>query len=210
MDRLTAFWLDLRRAARWHRRLLAAGLAAAGVAFGLQALAPPEPELVTLMSAARDLPGGEVPTADDLRQINVPAGLVPAGALHPTDDVARLLAGPMRAGETLTDAAFVSPSSVDRYGSELVATTVQLGDSTIVSLLRPGDRVDIVAAQPGAGSARRVAISAAVITIPTQQGAASSSTPSTIVVAVAPEVALDLAAAHQDSYVSVVLLPTAR
>src|SRR4029079_3366369 len=46
----------LLRTASWHRRLLASGLAAAAVAFGLSVVAPKPPPVVRVLAAARDVP----------------------------------------------------------------------------------------------------------------------------------------------------------
>ena len=60
-------WLrDLVRAAHWHRRLLAGGVAAAATAFGLQALAPPPAPTVPAVTASHDLPSGARLTPADV------------------------------------------------------------------------------------------------------------------------------------------------
>src|SRR4051794_16023288 len=47
---------EVARATSRHRRLVAAGLAAAGVALALHLLAPEPPRTIAVLAAARDLP----------------------------------------------------------------------------------------------------------------------------------------------------------
>ncbi|RIQ19477.1 SAF domain-containing protein, partial [Jiangella rhizosphaerae] len=82
----------LVRAAGWHRRLLAGGLAAAAVAFAIEAASPGAPATVDVVVAARDLPGGTVLAADDLTTAAFPPGAVPRGAVGRTEAAGALLA----------------------------------------------------------------------------------------------------------------------
>lgn len=144
----------LRRRAMAHRRPLAAVLVALAVALGLGALAPPEGPAVAVVVAARDLGVGVALAADDVTVRSVPAGLVPDGALPPGDGlVGRVLAGPVRRGETLTDARLVGPSllALSGLGRDAVATPVRLADAGAAALLRPGDRVDVYAVPSDSG-----------------------------------------------------------
>ncbi|HET6294674.1 MAG TPA: hypothetical protein VFG33_14915, partial [Kribbella sp.] len=72
MNRSDSFLRGLLKTARWHRRLLAGLSAAAAVYFALVALSPAPPPTVAVLAAARDLPGGAVPTAADLRTLRLP------------------------------------------------------------------------------------------------------------------------------------------
>ena len=71
-------WRDLRRALLWHRRLLAAGLAALAVALTIAALDPTPAPSVAILAAARDIPGGRLVTDADLITVaeHKPAGRV--------------------------------------------------------------------------------------------------------------------------------------
>jgi len=165
-------WLrELRQAAAWHRRLLTAGLLAAAVAFGLQATSPPPPPGTRVLVAAHDLAGGQPPAPADVDVREVPASSVPAGALHRAADLdGRTLAGPVRAGEILTDVRLVGRTLLEAYGDTLVAAPVRIADADSVRLVRPGDVVDVLAAggQPGTlGEARLVASEVQVLTVPT-------------------------------------------
>ncbi|HEY9474842.1 MAG TPA: RcpC/CpaB family pilus assembly protein, partial [Mycobacteriales bacterium] len=84
----------------------------------------------------------------------LPPAAVPAHALTPGTVVAgRRVAGPVRRGEALTDVRLVGAglaAGLSRSGS--VAVSVRLDDPAVAGLLRPGDRVDVLAA-PGTDSA---------------------------------------------------------
>ncbi|MFC0627868.1 RcpC/CpaB family pilus assembly protein [Kribbella deserti] len=164
----------LLRAARWHRRPLAAVAAALGVYLALTALAPEPPPTVQVLAAARDLPGGGQPLPADIRAIAIPPVLVPAGALKPGTTTRRTLAAPIRAGEILTDARFVSPALVRRTGPGLVAYPIRFDDAEVVGLLRVGDHIDLYAATSTTSpTATRIATNLQVIALP--RGGASAS-----------------------------------
>lgn len=148
---------ELRRAVSWHRGLIAAGLAAATVALSLSALAPKPPPRTRVLAAAHDLAAGAALSARDLATVALPPTAVPAGVLRPGAAVlGRLLAGPVRRGEPLTDVRLVGPRLLAALGDGLVATPVRIADPGAVALLRAGDRVDVLAAatsQPDAAPA---------------------------------------------------------
>ena len=77
----SGFVHDLVRAVSWHRRLLAAGLAAAGVAVALHVLQPEEAPTTAILAAAHDLRGGTKLAGADVRTVALPHDLIPAGAL---------------------------------------------------------------------------------------------------------------------------------
>ncbi|MGW7682019.1 SAF domain-containing protein [Kribbella sp. NPDC054772] len=192
---------DLVRAARWHRRLLAGVAAAAAVYFGLLALSPAPPPTVAVLAAARDLTGGAVPTHDDLRTVDLPPGVVPTGALKPGADLsARVLSGPVRAGEPLTDARFLAPPAVPR-GS--LAYPFRIDDADISALLRVGDKLNVYAAtSTTAGAADLLAKAVPVVALPTP---GSGSSGALIVVATSPEIAGRLAQAGASARLTVAL-----
>ena len=166
-------WLrDLRRAASWHRRLLVAGLLAASVAFGIQAVSPPPPRTQSVLVAARDLAAGTRLSPDDVRLKGVEPASLPDGALRTrTLAAGRTLAAPVRRGEVVTDRRLVGRSFLDTYGVGMVAAPVRIADAASVRLVQPGDVVDVLAAGAGAdgtatSAARLVAAAAPVVTIP--------------------------------------------
>jgi pilus assembly protein CpaB len=149
-------WLRrVRRTLLWHRRSVAALLAAGSVGAGLLALAPPEPATVLVLRAAADLPAGTTLDAAHVEPVSMPVDLVPDGALHHPPDVAqRVLAGPVRRGEPLTDARLVAPGLLRGLPTGTVAAPVRIADPAAVDLLRAGDVIDVLAADAGPDGAR--------------------------------------------------------
>ncbi|HEU0041710.1 MAG TPA: Flp pilus assembly protein CpaB [Jiangellaceae bacterium] len=167
--------LRLSRFARtvtWHRRLLASGLAAAAVALAIEAASPPAPETVEVVVAADDLSGGTTLTPDQLTVTELPPALLPAGLLAADDAVGRVLAGPLRAGEPITDLRVVGPSLLEGWGSGVVASPVRIADAGAAAFLRPGDRIDLLAAAAdGLGDAQVVAAEVPVLAVTDQPDA---------------------------------------
>jgi len=167
---------DLRRAVARHRALLAAGLAAAAVATGLSAVAPAAEEGVLVLTAARDLVSGVPLTAEDLVAVSLPLALVPVGALvEPTAVVGRLVSGPVRRGEPLTDvrllgAGLLGPggSSSSTRDGRLMAVPVRVAEAATAALVQAGDQVDVLSASPEGGSAASVVANGlTVLAVPT-------------------------------------------
>jgi Flp pilus assembly protein CpaB len=170
------WWRELRRAATWHRRLLAAGLAAAAVAIGLQVLRPPPPPTTEVLVAAHDLQAGTTIHLGDLVTRALPADSIPAGALAPGAAVTgRAITGPIRTGEVITDVRLVGPALVAGLGDGLVATPVRIADAGTAVLVHPGDRIDVLAtpaSQDLTGQPTRiVAADVVVVAVPGDEGA---------------------------------------
>lgn len=204
-----SWWRELRRAATWHRRLLAAGLAAAAVAVGLQVLRPPPPPTVEVLAAARDIDAGAALVAGDVVALTLPSDAVPSGALDPRADVTgRAVAGPIRAGEPITDVRLVGPALVAGLGEGLVATPVRVADAGTAGLVRPGDRVDVLATPVGQDTTgqptRIVAAEVVVIAVPGTDGAGFVEG-ALLVLATTPEEAAGLAAATVTDRLSLTL-----
>jgi pilus assembly protein CpaB len=124
---------------------------------------PDEPATV----AAADLPPGAVLTAADLSLARFPPDLTPAGvAADPADLVGRTLAGPVRAGEPVTDVRLVGAGLTDLLPDGQVAAPVRLADLAVAALVHEGDRVDVLATPPEATTAEVVADSALVLATP--------------------------------------------
>ncbi len=146
-----------------RRRLLAALCALVAVWAGLRATAAPPADTVPVTVAVRDLGAGVVLGPDDLVTARFAPGTVPSG--HVRDPVGRQLAGPLRRGQPVTDAALLGPSLV-RGRPDLVALPVRLPDTALAELLHVGDQVDVVAADPQGGPAATVAREAMVLGLP--------------------------------------------
>ncbi|GAA1784175.1 SAF domain-containing protein [Actinomadura chokoriensis] len=129
------------------RRPLAALFAAAAAGLALLALRPGPPPSVRVLSAARDLPAGTTLTAADLGHVDLPPPAVPSGALR-SSAVGRVLAGPMREGEPLTDVRVLGEALLKGYAPGTVATPIRIADRAAVHLLHPGDHIDVLSTPP--------------------------------------------------------------
>ena len=139
----------------------------------LHVVQPPPPATEDVLVAARDLPAGAVLEPDDVRTAAYAAGTAPDGLV--ADPVGRALTGPVRRGEPVTATRVVEPGMLGQH-PDLVAVPVRIPDATTVALLRVGDRVDLVATDPAAGHAVRVASRALVLALPTEPETLSGGT----------------------------------
>lgn len=141
----------LDRLAGWPRRVLAAALLLTAIGLLLRPDPPTVPATATVPTVrvvvtARDLPAGTALTAPDLRTAELPSTAVPAGASRSAQAVlGRVVAGPMRRGETLTDVRLLGPGlTAGLDPRESTAVPVRLADPETAALVRPGDRVDVL------------------------------------------------------------------
>src|SRR6478752_7345068 len=162
-DRLGRALRPVRRAVLRRRRLLAAALTAVAVAGGIHATAAPPPARVAVPVAAHDLPAGVVLSAGDLTESEFAPGSVPDGVA--ADAAGRILAAPLRRGEPVTNVRLVGRALTDGH-PDLIALPVRLPDAGMVDLLRAGDRVDLLAADPQGSGARTVATDVLVLAVP--------------------------------------------
>lgn len=131
----------------WRMRaiLVVAGLLLAAGVVARQA-APPTPPVEPVVVAAHDLTAGQPLAAGDLRVVRMPAGLVPDGA---TSDPSVLVDRAVTAGVPSGLPVVAAQLDGDRFGLALpagtVAVPIRLADPAVARLLRPGDRVDLVA-----------------------------------------------------------------
>ncbi len=146
-----------------RRRPLAALIAAAAAIAALHELRPPSPDVVPVPTAAHDLAAGTTLGADDLTSVDFAVGTAPTGVV--ADAVGRVLAAPVRAGEPVTDVRLVG-SALAASQPGAIALPVRLPDAGMVDLLRTGDRIDLVAADPQGGTARLVATGLTVLALP--------------------------------------------
>jgi Flp pilus assembly protein CpaB len=204
-------WLgELRRAVVWRRRLLAAGLLAGSVAFGLQVLAPPPPAGVPVLVAARDVAAGTVLADADVRRVQRPPGTVPSGALaQERQATGATVSSAVRRGEVLSDARLAGPGSVRGLGDDLVAAPVRIADGDTATLLRPGAVVDELAAgADGSTEARLVAAAVRVLVVPRpaqDRLGLGSGDGAVLLLATTPPTAARLAAAAVSDRLSVVI-----
>jgi Flp pilus assembly protein CpaB len=194
---------DLRRALSRHRVLLSAGLAAGSVAAAVTALAPAAAPTTEVVVAARDLDAGVPLGSDDLRTVELPSSAVPSGALGDAGAaVGRLVAGPVRAGEALTDVRLLGAALLPP-GPE-VATPVRVAERATTALVRPGDVVDVLSA-PADGTATAVTVVTAVRVLSVPSAADDLGEGALLVLAATRPAAARLAAAAVSGRLSVVV-----
>jgi Flp pilus assembly protein CpaB len=200
---------------RLLRQVTAGCLACLALALALRPPPAPanEPATVPVVTAADDLSPGTVLGAGDLAAVDVPAALAPAGsAADPGELAGRVLASPVRAGEVVTDVRVVGPGLWSQVPAGQVAAPVRLADLAVATLLRAGDRVDVLGTTAAAGSSapavELVAHDALVLSAPAAEpgAAAGAGTDSgLLVLAVLPDTARQLAASGAGGTLTVTL-----
>lgn len=194
---------DLRRAVARHRVLLACALAAGSVAAGLSAVAPAPAPTTRVLVAATDVPAGALLETDDLATVQLPSQAAPRGALTESSSaLGRSTAGPVRAGEVLTDVRLLG-SALLPAGPE-VAAPVRVAEPMTAALVRAGDVVDVLAAAPDGGTAADTVVRAVrVLAVP--GGGDDPGEGALLVVAATRPAAARLAAAAVTGRLSVVV-----
>jgi Flp pilus assembly protein CpaB len=154
--------------------------------------------------AAHDLVSGTKLTSGDVEVRRLPVRAVPSGL--ETHAVGRTLAAPIRAGEPITDVRLVGPALAASYPAR-VAMPVRIADADMVGLLKVGDRVDLVAADPRDGTATYAALDVPVLALPspTSDDRAGSLSGALVVVAAQPDEVGQIAAAAATELLSVVV-----
>lgn len=196
--RLRAVRHQLRR----RRRLIAAALAAAATLVALRTLAPPPATTVDVLVAAHDLPSGTRLGEDDLVVRAFPSELAPPRAA--TAALGRVLAAPISRGEVVTDVRVVGPGLAQAQPGETVLP-VRLPDAGMVTLLRAGDEIDLVATDPGTSDSTVVAHDVTVLATPTDapDGPAGGSGGALVVVGASAEEAIDISSAALSQFLTV-------
>lgn len=149
-----------------HRRLLAALFTGLAVLAALNALTT-SPDTTAVAVARHDLRSGHIVAGADVRTAYIAPDAAPRHALTRDEAIGRRVAGPMRAGEPLTDYRVLQPGTLAGYGKGTVLTTIRVDRSDGAAGVQPGDRVDIVAVDPdGRSEAHVVARGVEVVTVP--------------------------------------------
>lgn len=201
--RLDATFLD-RITARpgWTRTVLVRRAAAgvlvlvSAVLFARDAAATDQ---VRVLVAARDLTPGAQLQPVDVRIAEYSPTTVPDGALTEiADALEHTVAGPVRAGEPLTDVRLLSPRLAEAAVGTGDARVVPIRptDPGVTELLRAGDTVDVLTV--GAGDEDRVArilASKAVVVLVSQEDARQRASDRVVLVAMSAEEAATVAAA---------------
>jgi len=197
-----------RRAVLARRRPLAAVFAALAVLVTLRAHSAPPPPTTAVLTAARDLPAGTVVSAGDLASREFAPATVPDKVVGSLDvAVGRTTTGPIRAGEPITDVRLLAAGLLDGYPGS-VAAPVRIGDPGAARLLRVGDRITLLAADPqGEVEPVEAARDVPVVALPrTHGGTLSTTSGALVVVAVAPDTARTLAGLGVSSFISAVIV----
>lgn len=132
----------------WRRGRIRRGAAAvcAGVAvwIAVGAMRPDPPPTQVVVVAAGEIPLGTVLDPGSISAAAVPSDAVPAGALTSVEEaLGRRTVGAVRPGEVITDARIASSSPPDEQFGVMF---VPVADSAVVTAVRPGDRIDLLAA----------------------------------------------------------------
>ena len=135
------------RVLAWRLRPLLLGLTLVlACALAARAAAPPPAPTVPVVVAADDLRAGDVLDADDLRRVRLPRAAVPDAASRDTDGlVGEELAVDVPRGLVLVPGHLTRSRFAETAPAGTVAVPVHLADASVAALLRPGDRVDLVA-----------------------------------------------------------------
>jgi len=122
--------------------------------------------MITVVKAKSQLPGGAVLSATDLVLDPVMASDVPDGVLtDPGDLIGKTLTAPVAENQIMTLLTTTGSGASVQPGH--VMAPLRLADTAVGALLRPGDVVDVVAADgQGQHPATVIAMSARVVTVP--------------------------------------------
>ena len=148
---------------RRHRRPLAALFAVLALASTIQTVTAPPPPRVSVLVAAHDLASGVRLRPEDLTEVRFDPGSVPDALA--VDAVGRVLAAPLRRGEVVSDVRLVGAGLSDGYPG-LTAMPVRLPDAGMVELLRVGDLIDVLGADPRGHGVEVVVAGVPVLAIP--------------------------------------------
>ncbi|MDQ3527092.1 MAG: SAF domain-containing protein [Actinomycetota bacterium] len=166
-------WRGTGRRAMWRRgqvrRLAAAALVGLAGWAAVTALSPASGDAgSTVLVAAHDIPAGSPIALDAVHAELRPARLLPDGALTDIELLAGgVAAGPVRAGEVLTDVRVTPAMALHGLADGRVLVHVPLSDPAMAAAVRPGTRVDVLSTVDGsivAGDALAVAASPAGVT----------------------------------------------
>ncbi|MGC0362732.1 Flp pilus assembly protein CpaB [Rhodococcus sp. 27YEA15] len=149
VDRLSVAAESKRVSATVVRRVAALALALLGIVL----LVRPDPasERIAVVVAAHDLSSGRVIEAADLDIREFAAGQLPDGTLtEPADALGSTAAGPMRAGEIVTDSRLLGSrlAGLAVGSDDARIVPVRLADPAVANILHTGDSVDVLTTMP--------------------------------------------------------------
>ena len=154
---------------RWRHLTLGAALVLTGWVL-VNELRPPQPATAPVVVLAREVPAGARLAAADVRTAQVPLEMAgPHVVENAAAVVGERLAVGLPEGFPLTDRVLVGPGLAQAVAAGQVVVPVRLADAGVSASLRPGDRIDLLAATAdtagGAGGAQVVAAAALVMAL---------------------------------------------
>lgn len=148
---------------------------------GVSATHPADAPSLRVVRAADRLVGGSVLAATDLEVQSMAVADLPDGALTDAGSVVgHTLTAPVARGQVLTTLALLSAAAPPPPGR--VVAPLRLADVDLAELLRPGDRVDVVAADPQSSQAAVVAHGVRVVTVPAREADATATSGALVLV----------------------------
>lgn len=193
------------------RRVTAGALV---VLAGVAALRPdPADGRADVVVFAHDVAPGVELTAADLRVESRSTTTIPDGSqADPATLLGSTLAGPARRGEVLTDVRLLSPRLAEAAaGPDARVVPLRLADAALLDLIRPGDVVDVLAAEstaPGATDDERprvVAVDAVVVLVSEEVSSPGRGDDRVVLVALPAHAANDVAGASLTQAVTLTL-----
>lgn len=143
--------------------MLAALSLALASAAAVQAMRPAQQPTVAVVVAAHNLDAGTALSTDDLTVTRLPSALVPAQAVADPDMFAGAASAVMiPAGLPVVPSLLAGGTPAGPEGT--VVTAIRLDDDGVATLLRPGDRIDLLATDDLGGQGVVVARRALVLT----------------------------------------------
>lgn len=128
----------------WHRRIVGAVLAATSVFMVGSTLTQPTGPTRPAVVLTDYLPAGHTLTEPDVRLIQLPPAAIPDGALITLEDLAGQSTTVALGAGTVLQPTMFTASHHTEPGRALVPITLR--DEAMRALLRPGDRVTLIAA----------------------------------------------------------------
>src|SRR4051812_24857059 len=190
----------------WSRTTAARRVAAGAlvVLAGVAALRPdPADGHADVVVFAHDVAPGVELTATDLRVESRSKTTIPDGSqTDPATLLGSTLPGPARRGEVLTDVRLLSPRLAEATpGADARVVPLRLADAALLDLIRPGDVVDVLAADSAAPGGtvdeqpRVVATDAVVVLVSEKVTSAGRGDDRVVLVALPAHTANDVAGA---------------
>jgi len=144
---------------------LAVVAAIAAVLTGISAAAPNGPPALRVVRATTELASGAVVVAQDIALSEVVEDALPRGAMvDQAAVIGRRVVGPVAEGQVLTSLHLLAGDASVASGH--VVAPLRIADPDVATLLQPGSRIDVIAADPDGGAATVAATNVKVLTIP--------------------------------------------